>query len=234
MEYGLQLSIAAEGVDAENKEDASGSVDNWLQNNNPLLQEIPDKLLKPAEKESGFIRVSSLKFGQSDSGYHIYDNDKVIGLKTGDTILYNEFCVRVTITKLSQSRGSAMPILADENLLPRYVDNAALDTIGFLNEGALSDSSSSSGLALLNTTFSTPQFSAARPVLSPRYADVKEDDLPFDGTQRPIDNIDQLFSDYCDTPFTRDVPLHHQGHLRASESKPSLKKMKQLLWGSNL
>jgi hypothetical protein len=214
MEYWLQLDIDYIDNEIEVVNDDE-PVDNWLQDNNPLLASIPEQKLKPQQESRAVIRVSCLKFGQNEQGYYLLDGGERIALNSGDIVIHGNNRITVTITKLNDSRQSVMPI---EYLSQEYSVNP-MDT-----------TRQEDPLGLLNAAFTAPSYKASD-VNVPVYEDMKpkESIIP---SESPLDGIDDLFNEGFVKPFEQQVPIHQQNKLYGhKESEGSVRKLKKLLWG---
>lgn len=218
MEYWIQLDI--EGSDDTIVIEEDQQVDNWLQQDSPMLAAIPDNQLRPQQLAANSYRVSQLKFGQNDEGYYLDDHDEKINLKSGDRIIFANTVYVITITKMSQSRRSLVP-----------VDFLASEAEQFHQEHA-----NQQGAPVLNTHFDAPNYyqnDVSQQDATPSYQDMQNTNHKITG-KSPLDGIDDLYSDQFERPFQTHVPLHHQQSLAIAKPElGSVQKLKKLLWGDD-
>ena len=209
MEYGIQLQI--ESVDDDALETKSEVVvNNWLQDNNPLLQNMPESALTPTLHHNAVVRVSELRFVPNDDGFSVMDGTDEVRLKTGDVVMFQNMRITVLITKLYSAPARMPTIDLGESLLPQdyFHENTEVpDDIG--------------GYGLLNSAFSPPSYIENKPA----------DEVSVISTERPLDSIDQLFDEYYQTPFEKNVALHHQTPFLQNAPTHSIKRIKQFIWG---
>ncbi len=218
MEYWLQLEI--ESVDDDLEVIAHDSpVDNWLQDNNPLLSGIPKEQINPYHHEPSVLRVSELKFGQDDQGYYLMDAGEKLSLRSGDRVVYERITYIATITKLASRRSSVIPLdTITHNRQP----------IDGVSHTATQDST---GFDMLNSHFPAPRYHQEQQQ-APHYGDmVRQANMADEST--PLEHIEQLFDGDFDHQFIKKRSLFDEGdRCEQTITKGSVKKLKNLIWGT--
>lgn len=216
MEYWLQLQVQA--GHQEKDDDEESRVRNWLQDNNPLLSEIPQDQIHPHRKKNAVLHLSELKFGQNEQGYFVIDAGERIPIKSGDALVCQQVTFLVSITKLADTRQSVIPLDA--------LSNSGGDQR--CDQADVRDQTQ--GLGLLNSAFSPPAYHEAQHS-APVYDDMTSS-IPQEESSSPLEQIEHMFFQEADQPFERQVPLHQQHSVATSvQPRGSVAKLKQLIWG---
>ena len=115
MDYWLQLSIAPKGKQEENTvaDEVLAEPNNWLQQNNPMLLDIPAEQLAPGIEKNTTIKASAenLKFASNQHGFVMQVNSSHQVLNTGDVIETEDFLLHVQINKTQKERNSELTTL---------------------------------------------------------------------------------------------------------------------------
>lgn len=114
MDYWLQLSIEKNiKMDMEEK---SITPKNWLQNNSPLLLDIPAEQFSPNLKKSTTFVTNTFEFGYTPHGFIIKTENGHELIHTGDTIETDSHLITIQINKSKKTRGND-PSIFESHLL---------------------------------------------------------------------------------------------------------------------
>jgi len=102
MDYWLQLHI--EPKPDEEDEVETNVPKNWLQNNNPMLLDIPEEQFAPNVEKSHVIFCDELKFGYDANGFVVKSVQGDVSIKSGDVLDYQDYLLTVSINKTPKSR----------------------------------------------------------------------------------------------------------------------------------
>ena len=104
MDYWIQLNIRKKPKEAENKSASAPS--NWMQENHPLLLDMPVEEIDPSLSSREVVSVKDLKIKQAANHYVLDHDEGQIQLKQGDILDYGDFFVHVNYIYPTQARSS--------------------------------------------------------------------------------------------------------------------------------
>lgn len=104
MDYWVQLDIKLKPQEVG--EDVSSGPTNWLQENHPLLLDVPVEDIDPCRASTDVIVINQLKI-KPVKGHYVLDHEEgAIKLNHGDVLSYGDFFIQVNFIYPKQSRQS--------------------------------------------------------------------------------------------------------------------------------